>query len=400
MGDESGRGRKYHHVMTKDEEWAPPPSSWDARKNAQEQAVDRRGGLAEDELLLAVPSGYRGPDESWKREDTVTSHGQSFDIYTARRDSLPIVEDEDTAPGPPTPSTPPSPSAPPGSDKGSPADVAGPQKMGKSIGEFSNSPPDEVCVKCLVREFGIGFMESFLPAFVVGFLVVAGLILAGITLPAWAIGAGIVVGLAVVAGQVRNLSRDWDQLTPEQRARRIGNIGGGVAGGAAGGGVAGAAGAGAGGAGGGQLALAGGGTTGGGVAAATAAESTGAAAGGAGGALMNSGGGGGSPGSGGTPGGDEPPGSGETPGRGGGDEEGAGEEEDVGQRRGEKGRSFRGGKKSTRDNWYGHNDKNFQALVASGWEGRVRRARHRQPATSGSGLPGLGFPRQTQGQIA
>lgn len=30
------------------------------------------------------------------------------------------------------------------------------------------------------------------------------------------------------------------------------------------------------------------------------------------------------------------------------------------KKRGEKGRTFRGGKKSERDNWYGQNDKNFQ----------------------------------------
>ncbi|KYC38715.1 hypothetical protein WA1_36715 [Scytonema hofmannii PCC 7110] len=36
------------------------------------------------------------------------------------------------------------------------------------------------------------------------------------------------------------------------------------------------------------------------------------------------------------------------------------EEMSSGGQKGEKGKSFRGGKKKKRDNWYGYNDKDFQ----------------------------------------
>lgn len=56
---------------------------------------------------------------------------------------------------------------------------------------------------------------------------------------------------------------------------------------------------------------------------------------------------------------------------GGGDDEYEDDEEEYDQGRGEKGKSFRGGKKADRDNWYGKNDKDFQR-----WWHREGKAQH------------------------
>lgn len=115
--------------------------------------------------------------------------------------------------------------------------------MSQDIGNnFSDAPPDQVCMQCMVGSFLKGFGETFGPSFLIGLGVglLAGAAIVAFGAPAVALLAiAGVIGLGMLGKQVIDLSQQWGKLDPNQRAYQVGRLTGSVTGGAAGGAIGG-----------------------------------------------------------------------------------------------------------------------------------------------------------------
>lgn len=110
---------------------------------------------------------------------------------------------------------------------------------------FSDAPPDQVCLPCVIGNFLKGFSQTFGPAFLMGLGIglLAGLAIATFGAPALVfLAIAGVIGLGLLGKQVLDLAKQWPRLSPDQRALQLGRMTGSVTGGLAGGAIGGPAG--------------------------------------------------------------------------------------------------------------------------------------------------------------
>jgi len=190
-----------------------PPFNEQEQMAVMQQAATARGGHGE--YVTAVPAGSSGPGYDWHKTGSASGATQNWDIYERSDPSRPT--DGETAPGGnQLPAHQPGPGPTPGATPG-----AGPlQDVDQNFSP--NSPPGATTTSC-AEAFAEGAVEGAVVSFLMALLLAA--------IAPEALIAGAIVGAFMLGYAATELLLTWNDLPPQKRWKKLGELVGGLAGG-------------------------------------------------------------------------------------------------------------------------------------------------------------------------